>query len=218
MWWREHWAMEKIGCVFWAFVVVGVGMIESQPHTVFFVVVMCTMAYATQASTIFSVDRNQAFASVIILIVPAVLSGVVVMMLITGTTLNVQSFMGAIMVLGIAGADAILLIAYAERFRREGMSTVEAAWEAGSARLRALLMTVSAMVAGMMPLALGFGEGGEQIAPLGRAVIGGLLASTLATMFVLPVIYAIFQANAPKYSLSLDPDDPHSPNYEAEAR
>jgi multidrug efflux pump subunit AcrB len=154
----------------------------------------------------------------VVLVVPAVLTGVIVMLLLTGTTLNIQSFMGAIMVLGIAGADAILLIAYAERFRREGRSTVEAAFEAGSARLRALMMTVLAMVAGMMPLALGFGEGGEQIAPLGRAVIGGLLASTLATMFVLPAIYAIFQANAPKYSLSLDPDDPDSPNFEAEAR
>jgi multidrug efflux pump subunit AcrB len=151
---------------------------------------------------------------VAILIVPAVLTGVVVMLLVTGTTLNIQSFMGAIMVLGIAGADAILLIAYAERFRREGMSALDAASEAGSARLRALLMTVSAMVAGMLPLALGFGEGGEQIAPLGRAVIGGLLASTLATMLVLPAIYAIFQAKAPKSALSFDPDDPKSPNYE----
>ena len=151
----------------------------------------------------------------IILMVPAVLTGVVAMLLATGTTLNVQSFMGAIMVLGIAGADSILLVAYAERFRREGLSVFDAAWEGGCARLRALLMTVAAMVAAMLPLALGYGEGGEQIAPLGRAVIGGLLMSTLATMLVLPAIYAIFQARVPQHSLSLDPDDPHSPNYEA---
>jgi multidrug efflux pump subunit AcrB len=150
----------------------------------------------------------------IILMVPAVLTGVVVMLLLTGTSLNIQSFMGAIMVLGIAGADSILLIAYAERFRHEGMSVVDAAREGGTARLRALLMTVLAMIAGMLPLALGFGEGGEQIAPLGRAVIGGLLASTLATMLVLPAIYAIFQAKAPKSALSLDPDDPMSSKYE----
>jgi multidrug efflux pump subunit AcrB len=151
------------------------------------------------------------------LIAPAVLSGVVAMLLLTGTTLNVQSFMGTIMVLGVAGADSILLIAYAERFRREGRSVFDAAWEGGCARLRALLMTVTAMTAGMLPLALALGAGTEQTAPLGRAVIGGLLVSTLATMLVLPAIYAIFQARASRVSLSLDPDDPKSPNYEAQA-
>jgi len=151
----------------------------------------------------------------VILVVPAVLCGVVLMLLATGTTLNVQSFMGTIMVLGVAGADSILLIAYSERFRREGLSVFDAAWEGGCARLRALLMTVIAMTAGMIPLALAFGAGAEQAAPLGRAVIGGLLAGTITTMLVLPAIYAIFQSRAPKHSLSLDPDDPTSPNYEA---
>jgi multidrug efflux pump subunit AcrB len=151
------------------------------------------------------------------LIAPAVLSGVVAMLLLTGTTLNVQSFMGTIMVLGVAGADSILLIAYAERFRREGRSVFDAAWEGGCARLRALLMTVTAMTAGMLPLALALGAGTEQTAPLGRAVIGGLLVSTLATMLVLPAIYAIFQARASRVSLSLDPDDPMSRNHEANA-
>jgi len=151
----------------------------------------------------------------VILIVPAVLSGVVAMLLATGTTLNIQSFMGTIMVLGVAGADAILLIAYAERFRRNGKSVFDAAWDGGCARLRALLMTVSAMTAGMIPLALAFGTGAEQAAPLGRAVIGGLLFGTLGTMFVLPAIYAMFQANAPIHALSLDPDDPTSPHHEA---
>lgn len=150
----------------------------------------------------------------VVLIVPAVLTGVVAMLLLTGTTLNVQSFMGTIMVLGIAGADSILLIAYAERFRREGMSIFDAAWEGGCARLRALMMTVTAMTAGMFPLALAFGAGAEQAAPLGRAVIGGLVAGTFTTMLVLPAIYAIFQAKAPKFALSLDPDDPTSPRYE----
>ncbi|OFW41653.1 MAG: acriflavin resistance protein [Acidobacteria bacterium RIFCSPLOWO2_12_FULL_67_14] len=151
----------------------------------------------------------------VILIVPAVLCGVVLMLLATGTTLNMQSFMGTIMVLGVAGADSILLLAYAERFRREGKSVFDAAWEGGCARLRALLMTVSAMTAGMIPLALAFGTGAEQAAPLGRAVIGGLLAGTFATMLILPAIYAVFQAKAPAHPLSLDPDDPTSPHYEA---
>jgi multidrug efflux pump subunit AcrB len=151
----------------------------------------------------------------VILIVPAVLCGVVLMLMATGTTLNMQSFMGMIMVLGIAGADSILLIAYSERFRREGKSVFDAAWEGGCARLRALLMTVTAMTAGMLPLALAFGTGAEQAAPLGRAVIGGLIAGTFATMFVLPAIYAVLQAKAPTHSLSLDPDDPTSPHYEA---
>ena len=151
----------------------------------------------------------------VVLMAPAVLSGVAVMLLLTGTTLNAQSFMGMIMVLGIAGADSIMLLAYAERMRREGLPVFDAALEGGCARLRALMMTAIAMTAGMLPLALAFGEGAEQTAPLGRAVIGGLLASTLATMLVLPAVYAIFQTKAPKFALSLDPDDSTSPNYEA---
>ena len=120
------------------------------------------------------------------------------------------------MVLGIAGAASVLLVAYAERFRREGMSVFDAAWEGGCARLRALLMTMMAMTAGMVPLALAFGAGAEQAASLGRAVIGGLLAGTFATMLVLPAIYAIFQAKAPKFALSLDPDDPTSSRHETD--
>jgi multidrug efflux pump subunit AcrB len=147
-------------------------------------------------------------------IAPAVVCGIVAMLLLTGTTLNIQSFMGAIMALGVAGADSILLVAYAERYRREGMSVVNAAWEGGCARLRALLMTVSGMTVGMIPMAMAWGEGGEQMAPLGRAVIGGLLMATLATMSFLPAIYAIFQKGARPHPPSLDPDDPESKYYE----
>ncbi len=150
----------------------------------------------------------------IILIAPAVLSGVVIMMFLTGTMLSIQSFMGMIMALGIAAADSILLVAYAERFRREGCSVFDAAWEGGCARLRPLLMVMSAMAVGMIPIAIGIGEGGEQAAPLGRAVIGGIIPATFATMLVLPAIYAIFQQKSPQHPLSLDPDDPGSSNYE----
>ena len=138
-------------------------------------------------------------------------------LLYTGTTLNIQSFIGAIMALGIAAADSILLVAYAERYRSQGLSVVDAAWEGGCARLRALLMTVTGMSVGMIPLALGIGGGGEQAAPLGRAVIGGLLMATLTTMTFLPAVYAVLQKGAKPYYPSLDPDDPTSKYYEQKA-
>jgi len=148
--------------------------------------------------------------------VPAVLCGVLLMLVATGTTLNVQSFMGAIMATGIAVANAILLVTFAEMSRREGRPVAEAALEGGRGRLRAVLMTASAMVAGMVPIALGFGEAGEQTAPLGRAVIGGLIVATVATLTVLPSVYAILQRRAGTHSASLDPNDPSSRYYEPE--
>jgi len=146
--------------------------------------------------------------------VPAVLSGVAAMLVVTGTTLNVQSFMGAIMATGVALANAILLVTFAEMSRRAGAPAAEAALEGGRGRLRAILMTATAMIAGMTPMALGFGQGAEQTAPLGRAVIGGLAAATLATLFVLPAAYTILQRKAGRVSVSLDPDDPSSPYYD----
>jgi len=151
----------------------------------------------------------------IILTVPAVLCGVVLMLLITGTTLNVQSFMGAIMAIGIAVANSILLVTFAEMSRHEGRPVHEAAIAGGVGRLRAILMTASAMIVGMLPMALGLGEGARQSAPLGRAVIGGLLFSTFATLTILPAIYAILQKKARITSPSLNPADPASRYYEA---
>jgi multidrug efflux pump subunit AcrB len=142
---------------------------------------------------------------------PAVLCGVALMLLATGTTLNVQSFMGAIMAVGIAVANAILLVSFAEAGRRAGASARDAAVEGGRGRLRAILMTAMAMIAGMVPIAVG----AEQAAPLGRAVIGGLLFATLATLTVLPAVYAILQKSAKTYSPSLDPTDPVSRFYAA---
>jgi len=146
--------------------------------------------------------------------VPAVLCGVVLMLLVTGTSLNVQSFMGAIMAIGISVANAILLVTFAEMSRREGATVPDAALEGGSGRLRAILMTATAMIAGMVPIALGLGEGGGQTAPLGRAVIGGLLVATFATLTVLPSVYAILERRAGHFSPSLDPNDPTSRYYE----
>jgi multidrug efflux pump subunit AcrB len=152
-------------------------------------------------------------ALAVISAVPAVICGVLLMLLVTGTTLNVQSFMGAIMAIGISVANAILLVTFAENARREGASAHDAAIEGGHGRLRAILMTATAMIAGMVPLALGTGEGG-QAAPLGRAVIGGLFFATLATLVVLPAMYALVQARVRTLSPTLDPDDPTSAHYD----
>jgi len=149
-------------------------------------------------------------AFVVISTVPAVLAGVVLMLLATGTTLNIQSFMGTIMAIGVAVANAILLVTFAEQARRHGGSALETAIHAARARMRPVLMTSAAMIAGMVPMALALGEGTEATAPLGRAVIGGLAAATLATLIVLPSVYSLVQQSARANSPSLDPDDPES--------
>jgi multidrug efflux pump subunit AcrB len=136
-----------------------------------------------------------------------VLAGVMIALWLTGTTLNVQSFMGAIMAIGVSVANAILLITFSESRRREGANAHEAATTGARSRLRPIVMTACAMVAGMIPLALGLGEGGDQSAPLGRAVIGGLVASTLAVLFVLPALYAMAQRKVSAASASLHPHD-----------
>jgi multidrug efflux pump subunit AcrB len=150
----------------------------------------------------------------VLLTIPAVLAGVVIMLWLTGTTLNIQSFMGAIMATGVAVANAILLVTFAERSRAEGSEACEAAIEGARSRLRPILMTSCAMIAGMIPMALGLSEGGEQTAPLGRAVIGGLIGATCATLIVLPAVFATLQSRHARISASLDPDDPNSPNFE----
>lgn len=144
--------------------------------------------------------------------VPAVLAGVVLALLATGTTLNIQSAMGAIMAVGVAVANAILLVTFAEKARVASSDPVGAAIEGGRTRLRPILMTSCAMIAGMLPLALGMGEGGDQTAPLGRAVVGGLLFATFATLFFLPPVFAVLTGRKVA-SASLDPDDPGSRHF-----
>jgi multidrug efflux pump subunit AcrB len=147
---------------------------------------------------------------------PGVIAGVVLLLLLTGTTLNIQSFIGAIMAIGVAMANAILLVTFAEQSRVAGAAAADAAVHGAAARLRPILMTSCAMLAGMLPMALALGEGGQQVAPLGRAVIGGLLGATLSTLLALPAIFAVIQRRAGTHSASLDPDDPasvyHSPD------
>ncbi|MEO8025399.1 MAG: efflux RND transporter permease subunit, partial [Bryobacteraceae bacterium] len=140
--------------------------------------------------------QSARLAFAIFLTLPAVLLGVVAALKLSGGTLNIQSFLGAIMAIGIATANSILLISFAESHRRAGHSAFESAGLAATGRLRAILMTAAAMIAGMIPLALAIGAGAEQNAPLGRAVIGGLIAATFATLTILPAFYAILQNKA----------------------
>jgi multidrug efflux pump subunit AcrB len=135
-------------------------------------------------------------AVTVVATIPAVLCGSLVALWVTGTTFNVQSFTGAIMAVGIAVANAILLVTFAERVRIAGIPAIDAAREGALGRFRAIVMTALAMTAGMLPMAIGLSEAGAQAAPLGRAVVGGLIAATLTTLFVLPPLYALGQARA----------------------
>jgi multidrug efflux pump subunit AcrB len=141
---------------------------------------------------------------------PATLCGVILMLLATHTSLNIESYMGAIMALGVGTANAILLVTFAEERRRAGGSALTAGIEGARARMRPIVMTSAAMIAGMIPMALALGEGAEAAAPLGRAVIGGLLAATVTNLTVLPFVFALVQSRASTASASLDPDDAES--------
>lgn len=141
---------------------------------------------------------------------PAVVAGAGLSLWLTRSTLNIQSFIGVIMGLGVAMANAILVVTFAEHRRRNGESSAEAAEHAAVARVRPILMTSCAMLAGMLPLALGLGESGQQTAPLGRAVMGSLLAATLATLLILPAVFAVVQGRRSTASPSLHPLDAES--------
>lgn len=144
---------------------------------------------------------------VVLTTIPAVLCGSLLMLLLTGSTLNLQSYMGIIMSVGVSVSNAILLVTNAEEFRVAGHDSRQAALQGVSVRLRPILMTSIAMTVGMIPMASGLGEGGDQTAPLGRAVIGGLLASTIAALTILPLIFYRVRRKASTTSVSLDPDD-----------
>ena len=130
---------------------------------------------------------------IIITALPGALVGIVWILYATGTTFSVPSLMGAIMAIGVATANSILMVTFANGQRREGKDSVTSALEAGRTRMRPVLMTALAMIIGMLPMSLGLGEGGEQNAPLGRAVIGGLLMATFATLFFVPVVYSVLR-------------------------
>lgn len=148
--------------------------------------------------------------------VPAVLCGSGFMLFLTGTSLNIQSYLGTIMAIGVSVANAILLVTFAEHLRKQNGDAVSSAVEGAMKRIRPILMTSIAMIAGMLPMAAALGEGGEQTAPLGRTVIGGLLASTFATLILLPLLFASVRKRSTVASPSLDPSDPGSAIYESE--
>lgn len=150
---------------------------------------------------------------VVLTTVPAVVLGSLLMLLLTGSTLNLQSYMGIIMSVGVSIANAVLLITNAEHIRKHNQNALAAAREAASLRLRPIIMTSLAMIVGMLPMAIGHGEGGEQVSPLGRAVIGGLLFSTFAVLVILPLIFAWAQEKSSTQSISLDPEDEESKHY-----
>jgi multidrug efflux pump subunit AcrB len=154
-------------------------------------------------------------ALIVVLTIPAVVAGVTVSLWLTRTTINIQSFMGAIMAIGVAVANAILLVTFAEQARARGARVRDAAVEGAASRVRPILMTSLAMIAGMVPMAIGFGEGGDQTAPLGRAVVGGLVGATLATLLILPALFCTVQRETTRKTASLDPGDPASPYYDA---
>ncbi|HTQ50226.1 MAG TPA: efflux RND transporter permease subunit, partial [Candidatus Acidoferrales bacterium] len=134
---------------------------------------------------------------IIITALTGALAGVIWGLYLTATTLSVPAMMGAIMCLGVATANSVLVVTFAQQNLHQGMTPLKAAWEAGTGRLRPVLMTATAMIIGMVPMALGLGDGGEQNAPLGRAVIGGLLMATVATLFFVPVVFSVLQRSVP---------------------
>jgi len=150
---------------------------------------------------------------VVLSTVPAVLLGSLLLVKLTGSTLNLQSYMGMIMSVGVSIANSVLLITNAEELRKHNGDALKSAREAAALRLRPILMTSVAMIVGMIPMASGLGEGGDQTSPLGRAVIGGLLASTFAALLILPMVFAWVQGNTTTESVSLDPEDKDSKFY-----
>jgi multidrug efflux pump subunit AcrB len=156
-------------------------------------------------------------SAVVLATVPAVILGSLLLLLATGSTLNLQSYMGIIMSVGVSISNAVLLITNAEQLRMHNGDARRSAREAAALRLRPIMMTALAMVVGMIPMASGIGEAGDQSSPLGRAVIGGLIASTFAALFILPLVFAWGRERSGTASVSLEPEDAASREYLAAA-
>jgi multidrug efflux pump subunit AcrB len=154
---------------------------------------------------------------IILMALPGAAAGILWMLFATGTTISVPALMGSIMAVGVATANSILMVTFANDQRKDfGMNAHDAALTAGLTRLRPVMMTALAMIIGMLPMSLGLGEGGEQNAPLGRAVIGGLLMATFGTLFFVPVVYSALRQKAPQTRIEpelREPGDPHEPGH-----
>ena len=144
---------------------------------------------------------------IVLMAVPGALGGILLMLFFSHTTVSVPALMGAIMSIGVGTANSILLVVFANDLRREGADAMTAAYQAGRTRLRPVVMTAVAMLVGMIPMAMGLGEGGEQNAPLGRAVIGGLIFATAATLFIVPVVYSMLRTQAPQAFDQIEAND-----------
>lgn len=142
--------------------------------------------------------------------VPFVIFGSLLLLKLTGSTINMQSYMGIIMAIGVSISNAVLLISNAETLRLENKNAFQSAITATGLRIRPIIMTTLAMTAGMLPMAIGFGEGGDQVSPLGRAIIGGLVASTFSVLIILPLVFAWVMGKSKIQSPSLDPEDENS--------
>jgi multidrug efflux pump subunit AcrB len=146
--------------------------------------------------------------------VPGVLAGVVMILLATGTTLNIESLMGSIMCIGVSVSNSVMLVTFINEHWQAGAPAREAALRGARERLRPILMTACAMTVGMVPMAMGLERGSQMESPLGRAVIGGLVLSTFCTLLVVPSIFAVVVGNQKARSPSLSPEDPDSPHYD----
>jgi multidrug efflux pump subunit AcrB len=145
---------------------------------------------------------------IILMALPGATCGILWMLFLSGTTFSVPSLMGAIMTVGVATANSILMVTFANDQRSLGMNSIQAASSAGFTRLRPVMMTALAMILGMLPMSLGMGEGGEQNAPLGRAVIGGLLVATVTTLLIVPIFYSLLR-KAPPLGMQMEANMEH---------
>lgn len=189
------------------------GQVPTMNETFFSLILGIAFAVVAIFLLLVSFFQSIALASIIVSVIPAILFGALLALALTNTTLNVQSFMGAIMAIGVGVANSILVVVFAEERRALGISAKSAAISGAAARLRPVLMTSIAMIAGMVPMALGMSEGGDRTSALGRAVIGGLLVSTSAVLLVLPMVYAMVQKRASRKGVSLLPENNRELNY-----
>jgi multidrug efflux pump subunit AcrB len=170
---------------------------------VFVILIMLTAYFESPRLALISVSA-----------VPGVLSGVVIILLVTGTTLNIESFMGTIMCIGVSVSNSVMMVTFMNEHWRGGMPSLEAAKRGATERLRPVLMTACAMTVGMVPMALALEAGSQMQAPLGRAVIGGLVCSTLATLLIVPAVFSVVMGRSLAHSVSVLPDDPESKHYD----